>query len=151
MLPVTFSERPPKGGVRTAIPGAGTIYELSPPSNAGDPWHFTQLYAFLGKADGATPTAALWRTKTGDLYGTAQLDGLHIGSNFNNGTVFKLKVPTTPSGAWTLVLLHDFQGPDSGDGATPTSELIEVGGALYGTTAHGGTVGAGTVFSVPRP
>ena len=45
-------------------------------------------------------------------------------------------------------MLHRFS--DGPDGAYPYGSFIDENGMLYGTTSHGGTSGAGTVFSV-RP
>jgi uncharacterized repeat protein (TIGR03803 family) len=44
-------------------------------------------------------------------------------------------------------LLHTFGGSSS-DGYYPSSNLINVNGTLYGTTANGGTHGAGTVYAI---
>lgn len=44
-------------------------------------------------------------------------------------------------------VLYAFQGGN--DGAGPTSSLVfDASGNLYGTTEHGGAVGAGTVFEL---
>jgi uncharacterized repeat protein (TIGR03803 family) len=54
----------------------------------------------------------------------------------------------------TYSVVYSFQGKRSGakDGSQPNSSLLDVNGALYGTTATGGkgclTVGCGTVFSI---
>jgi uncharacterized repeat protein (TIGR03803 family) len=42
-------------------------------------------------------------------------------------------------------VLYSFAGSD---GADPEASLIDVNGILYGTTAHGGTNGVGTVFKI---
>ncbi|MGA8797360.1 MAG: choice-of-anchor tandem repeat GloVer-containing protein [Candidatus Cybelea sp.] len=43
-------------------------------------------------------------------------------------------------------MLHSFGG--SGDGKYPYASLINVNGALYGTTTGGGAKNYGTVFSL---
>jgi uncharacterized repeat protein (TIGR03803 family) len=53
--------------------------------------------------------------------------------------------PSLGSGAYSV--LHSF-GDSARDGANPSSELIDVGGTLYGTTVYGGSNDAGTVFSI---
>ena len=57
------------------------------------------------------------------------------------GTVFSI----TTSGAETV--LYSFKGPPD-DGDLPAAGLVNVKGALYGTTEFGDTTGDGTVFSV---
>ena len=52
------------------------------------------------------------------------------------------------SEAATFKELYVFQGPP--DGANPKSDLLNVGGTLYGTTANGGTRGYGTVFTITK-
>jgi uncharacterized repeat protein (TIGR03803 family) len=44
-------------------------------------------------------------------------------------------------------ILHPF-GRSAGDGKNPATDLIDVGGTLYGTTVLGGSHGAGMVFSI---
>lgn len=103
------------------------------------------LYSFKGSpADGATPVAPLLDVK-GKLYGTT--DG---GGASGYGTVFSI----TTSGKETV--LHSFAG-GAGDGAEPWAGLINVKGALYGTTSEGGSTesdcgnllgSCGTVFTI---
>jgi len=74
----------------------------------------------------------------GNFYGTTFKGG---GGN-HLGTVFKI----TPSG--TLTTLHSFAGSD---GANPEAALVRGRGSdghFYGTTVHGGSYGAGTVFKI---
>jgi uncharacterized repeat protein (TIGR03803 family) len=138
------------GNLTECSAGCGTIYELSPPVTAGDPWVETTLHAFNNPSDGAYPSAFLWRDKSGSLYGTTYSHGK---SDNGLGTVFKLKPPSVPGGDWTLVVLHYFRGVTVGDGAIPYGGLTLVKGVLYGTTSSGGkkytqTRTSGTVFSV---
>jgi uncharacterized repeat protein (TIGR03803 family) len=131
--------------------GCGTIYELSPPVVAGNPWVENTLYAFTNPSDGERPYAALWRDKLGNLYGTATGGGKNAQST--QGSVFKLKPPALSGRPWTFVVLHYFRGATVGDGANPYSALTFVNGVLYGTTSNGGTIytgvrTGGTVFSV---
>jgi len=120
------------------------VYELSPPTVTGDPWLETTIYSFTGGTDGSSPWTGVTRDSTGDLFGTTIRGG-----KYGNGTVFKLKPPTTSGGAWTLVVLHSFAGLAGGDGDSSYGTLTWLNGALYGTTYSGGSVGSGgTVFSV---
>jgi len=96
------------------------------------------LYAFKGGSDGAGPLNLIYFA--GALYGVTAYGGSNsFGSLTGFGTIFKV----TMDGAETV--LHSFQ--DIPDGASP-SNLIDVGGILYGTTYTGGANGRGTVFSV---
>jgi uncharacterized repeat protein (TIGR03803 family) len=133
--------------------GCGTIFELSPPAVASDPWLETTLYEFSGHGDGAGPAGGLWRDKLGDLFGTARQGGIKNTTGAGGptfGTVFKLKAPAVAGGTWILQPLHDFGGIPASDGNFPLGELILMNGLLYGTTDLGGNEfsNGGTVFSV---
>ena len=72
----------------------------------------------------------------GNLYGTT-----YHGGDSNKGTVFRL----TTGG--TVTILHSFSG--IADGSLPAAALIEAtDGALYGTTAVGGSFNKGTAFRI---
>src|SRR5258708_1921355 len=96
------------------------------------------IHSFSG-IDGRTPQAALIETTDGNLYGTTLLGGAS-----DAGTVFRI----TRAGA--LTTLHSFF--DSGlDGAPPYAGLIQASdGNFYGTAAHLGANGDGSVFRVTR-
>ena len=97
---------------------------------------FAVLYAFTGRADGATPYAGLVRDAAGNLYGTTFKGGAH-----GQGTVFKVD----RLGKETV--LHSFAGGKDGSG--PTAGLIrDAEGTLYGVTVTGGTGRFGTVFKL---
>jgi uncharacterized repeat protein (TIGR03803 family) len=119
----------------------GAVFKLAP-SVSG----YTEsiLYGFQGGIDGETPVAALFRGKTGALYGTTSYGG--TGCDLGCGTVFKL----TPSGSgYTESVLYRFQG-DRKDGANPQASLIaDETGALYGTTYYGGR--GSCSFNVAEP
>ncbi len=121
----------------------GTVFELSPPATPSDSWQLSTLYTFTNTADGEYPTSALWRDNSGDLFGiTAK-----YGKNGGVGSVFKIKPPASPGGAWTYALVYGFP-PKTGSARFPSGELILQNGALYGVTSAGGTTGNGTVYSV---
>jgi len=103
---------------------------------------YTSLYSFGagGGSDGLTPESGLTRFN-GALYGTTTAGGA-----YGQGTVFKISTAGVES------VVHSF-GDTPSDGTVPTSNLIAVGGKLYGTTAFGGGAGSeffgsGTVFSL---
>lgn len=121
-----------QGGGASAF---GTVFKLTP---SGGGYLESVLHAFRGGTDGANPVAGLTADDTGALYGTT------IGGGSGVGTVFKL----TPSGrGYSESVVYSFQ--NKSDGATPSARLItDTTGALYGTTAAGGTNGYGTVFKI---
>jgi uncharacterized repeat protein (TIGR03803 family) len=97
---------------------------------------FAVLYAFTGRADGATPYAGLVRDAAGNLYGTTFKGGAH-----GHGTVFKL------DGLGKETVLHSFAGGKEGNG--PAAGLIrDAEGTLYGVTVTRGTGRFGTVFKL---
>jgi uncharacterized repeat protein (TIGR03803 family) len=99
---------------------------------------FSVLYSFRSTPDGGFPDAALINVG-GTLYGTTGEGGAN-----NYGSVFAI----TPAGVETVI--YSFKGSRSGpDGDGPDSSLINVDGALYGTTVAGGSdMDCGTVFKV---
>ena len=136
--------------------GCGTVFQLTPPSASGGSWTYAAIYNFTGaNGDGTQPVAGVIVGKDGTIYGTTL--GRGIGSPYcpgsglrppGCGTVFQLTPPTTPGGAWSETVLHEFTG-DNGDGAYPIAALaLSASGVLYGTTSSGGTSGKGTVFAV---
>jgi uncharacterized repeat protein (TIGR03803 family) len=130
-------------------PTCGTIFSLDPKSGKE-----TVLHVFCGQAcsDGAYPRGGLINMG-GILYGTTNSGGTadchQISGIIGCGTVYSFDLST---GTYSVV--YSFQGKRSGakDGSQPNSSLLDVNGALYGTTATGGkgclTVGCGTVFSI---
>ncbi len=131
----------------------GTVFQLTPPSTPGAPWTETVLYSFTGQnGDGRNPTAGLIRDSNGVLYGTTSNGGAGP-CQLGCGTAFSLTPPSTPGGAWTETVLHEF-GVQKGDGFLRLSKLVfGAHGVLYGST--GGQLGpagtGGTVFSLRPP
>lgn len=120
------------GGSTCKHGGCGTVFSLTP---AGVE---KVVYAFGGYPGGRYPYGGLLSVG-GKLYGTTREGGYP--SSRTGGTVFSV----TPAGA--MKVLHYFYAP--GDGANPqASDLVSVGGKLYGTTLYGGAYGRGTVFEV---
>ena len=117
--------------------GCGTVFQLTPPAQPGDPWVKTVLYSFTGGGDGYAPGFALVADKNGNLYGTTA-----AGGSSENGTVFELKRPSTTGAAWIHRVLYAFKGVPSGrgdgDGSLPGSIVFDRTGNLYGTTDGGG-------------
>lgn len=116
--------------------GCGTVYSVSTSGVE------KVVYAFQGGSDGANPFNGLVDVN-GTLYGTTtQGGGSGCSSRYTLGcgTVFSL----TTSGQETV--LHRFAA--SSDGNYPDSDLINVNGTLYGTTANGGSADDGVVYSI---
>lgn len=103
------------------------------------------LYTFTGSPnDGNGPLTGLIQDAKGNFYG-ATSNGGATGA----GTVYKLT--HTKSGKWKETILYNFLN-NGVDGAYPEEPLLAMDkhGAIYGTTARGGTgfAGPGTVFKL---
>ncbi len=89
------------------------------------------LHGFKGVPDGLFPFGGLVNVN-GTLYGTTWVGGLSTGEgNEGLGTLFSIE----PSGKESVI--YRFGGPP--DAALVPANLIEVNGALFGTSASGGT------------
>lgn len=125
--------------------GCGIVYRLVPKSGSEAEYALDVLHTFEGAPnDGAASFSTLLADKLGNLYGTT-----YYGGKYDGGTVFELH-PT--SSGYTETILHSFGYGQ--DGAYPASGVIEVDGALYGTTIGGGAYSnqalCGTYGSVPN-
>jgi len=125
-----------KGGTGNCSQGCGTVYALDPKTGAD-----TVLYSFCGQqncSDGSVPQSSLIDVN-GTLYGTTYRGGGH-----RHGTVFALD----PNTGIETVLYSFCSQKSCTDGSFPQSNLIDVNGALYGTTIDGGNYNCscGTVF-----
>jgi len=76
------------GGNPACTDGCGTVFKLTPPASAGDPWTETILHSFSGGHDGAVPAGMLVFGRNGALYGTTFNGGNTTGGR--HGTVFGL-------------------------------------------------------------
>jgi hypothetical protein len=127
----------------------GSVFELSPPASSGGAWTEHTLYDFAGGTkDGSVPVGGLALDSSGNLYGTLSYTGA-----YGKGAVFELTAGSTYP--WMETLLYSF-GAVANDGANPASDLIFIGGNLYGTTPMGGksrtgTTNNGTVFELSPP
>jgi uncharacterized repeat protein (TIGR03803 family) len=127
------------GGGSGCSGGCGTVFSTS---TAGAE---QVLYNFKGGSDGESPYSALIDYK-GMLYGTTLYGGGSACTSGNGcGTIIKV------STAGKEQVLYRFKG--SPDGWYPQTTMVDVNGALYGTTIDGGSAcgsgnGCGTVFKV---
>jgi uncharacterized repeat protein (TIGR03803 family) len=136
-----------------AITATAVSAQTSTPAPGGlDPYNAiaeSVLWSFAGLPDdGANPTASLIADKSGNLYSTTQFGGAN-----GDGTVFELSPPYGKSSTWSERVLYSF-GATSDDGQNPGIQaalIADKWGNLYGTTAHGGADGFGTVFELNPP
>lgn len=123
----------------------GIVFRMTPTGA------LTTLYSFcsqLNCSDGELPLAPLVQGTDRNFYGTTSGGGISNNQPPCNtsgcGTIFKI----TPSGTFTTLYSFCSQ-PNCTDGANPSGGLIQGSdGALYGTTALGGTYAYGTVFKI---
>jgi uncharacterized repeat protein (TIGR03803 family) len=123
----------------------GSVFEVTLPTGGKGLGTGVGLYDFTGGTDGSTPTAGLIADSSGNLYGTAALDGAG-----NAGTVFRIAPPGSGQTTWTETTLWGFG--TGNDGRNPMGTLVaDPAGNLYGTTDFGGTDGQGIVFELSPP
>jgi len=142
-----------KGNLYGTTSGGGTsrggiIFELSPPTQQGNPWTETVLYNFPSPNDGYFPVT-LTIDNSGNLYGAEP------GYPGSFGNVFEFSPPSGKRKSWTFTVLYQFLGGAQHDGTRPVGGLVySVWGAIYGVTAAGGlgsgcnADGCGTVFQL---
>jgi uncharacterized repeat protein (TIGR03803 family) len=106
------------------------------------------LYSFAGGSDGYGPDAALLNVH-GTLYGVTGYGGNSPCDLYRKysgcGTVYSVSTKGAEK------VLYAFKG--GADGTFPQAGLVDVNGALYGTTTYGGRsgcdhLGCGTVFEI---
>ena len=130
------------GAIYGATQGGGTcatcglIFRLK--SGGAGQWTFQVLHKFVTSKDGIKPFGLL-TLHDGKLYGTTSAGG---DPTCNCGVVFRIN---TDGGGF--VVLHTFKAGT--DGATPVGGvLVATDGTIYGTTAAGGTNGAGVIYRI---
>jgi uncharacterized repeat protein (TIGR03803 family) len=139
------------GGAGSYPAGNGVVFELSPPTTAGDPWTKRVIHQFAGSPTDGYGLAFLTPDNSGNLFGTT-FDG---GTN-GKGIVFELSPPATAGDPWTETVLYNFPEYTSGKASNPNGRLTFDGaGNLYGA-AFGGIGdcflnGCGVVFQIKKP
>ncbi len=112
----------------------GTLFSLG--TNGSD----YAIICSFNSTNGSIPYGPLLEGADGSLYGTASSGGAN-----GSGTVFAIGKEGNG-----FHILHDF-GSTAGDGRTPLAGLVKGSdGALYGTTASGGSGRVGTVFKLKQ-
>lgn len=121
-----------KGGDLTCLgsrgEGCGVVFKIDPTG------HETVVYTFTGGVSGEYPQTGLARDSLGNLYGMATAGGS------NQNLVFKVD----PAGNETVLYLF----PAEDTGGSRATLLLDPAGNLFGTTAYGGSFGAGNVFEL---
>jgi len=108
--------------------GLGEVFKIDPTLLS-----LTVLHSFAGSDGGKYPNGGLIQGTDGNLYGTTP--------GWDGGTIFDI----TSSG--TLTILYTFL--TTNEGAYPYSGVVQhTNGNFYGVTSAGGTVQAGTVYSL---
>jgi uncharacterized repeat protein (TIGR03803 family) len=122
--------------------GAVFRYQLATGTTRGK---FSLLYSFAGQPDGRYPVRGVVADADGVLYGVTNLGGA-----MNAGTVFSLTPRPSPSTRYSDDRLLDFNGTSLGSDPL-AGVVLDRNGALFGTTAQGGTGGNGLVFKLTPP
>lgn len=122
--------------------GCGTVFELTPPAEAGQGWTETILYSFTNGADGANPAGGVVFDQADNLYGVTN----YAGAN-HAGTVYQLKPPASGSGPWTENTIYNLTSTLSGYDF-PTYLVFDKTGNLYGYNMG---YSFGSVFQLSPP
>jgi len=121
--------------------GSGTAFQISPSGS------LTTIYDFCSKTncnDGSYPQAPLTPDAFGSFYGTTELSGANASGTlfiispwFGLHTLYHFCSKTTTLDGTTICT----------DGSEPSGgPLVGIDGNIYGTTALGGNINAGTVY-----
>ena len=111
----------------TTSANGGTVFMLTPPAIANNPWKYSLLHQFFADDDGgSSPRGGLFIGPRGHVYGTTYEGGTSDACGVTGcGTVFVLWKPTSPTAPWNHDVLHSFTG--GADGAYPLGALIKDG------------------------
>ena len=112
------------------------VFELSPPTQPGNPWTETVIYSFTSTFP-YSGISSLVSDGKGRLYGTTE-----TGGRYQSGSVFVLY---STNGFWNERDIYSFQTNGS-QLAYPGGLVLGSAGVLYGLTSYGGTV-----FSLTPP
>ena len=111
------------------------------------PSTLTTIHTFAGSPDDGSNPLTIVIDSNGVLYGTTEDGGLTACSG-GCGTVFSLRPPKSPGGAWPEAV---YRFPGGSAGSSPQGGvLLRKNGVLDGTTLGGGS-NDGTVFELEMP
>jgi len=109
--------------------------------NSNGVWTQKNVHEFTGgSADGANAYSGLLFDSAGNVYGTTNTGGEHL------GTVYVAKPNST--GSWPDRILHSFTGGDDGKNPAYGALVMDAHGNLYGATSSGGASGFGVVYQI---
>ena len=135
-------------GTASFGPGDGNAFRLAPPPPGGGAWTYTVLHQFHGVDGGGSNRGGLFRSASGDLFGT--LSAAYNGTDFtDSGAVYRLTPPASPTADWGYSVIYRF-----GRNAVVKAPHFITGdasGHLFGTALAGGERDAGTVFRLTPP
>jgi len=114
--------------------GYGTVFSLTPPATAGNPWTFDTIFTF-NSSTGGGPYGGVVIGSGGILYGS-----------LNQGTAFSLTPPSAPGGTWA-----ESSAFNSSTIGSVAPLALGAGGILYGTSELGGADFDGEVYSIVPP
>ena len=116
--------------------GNGTVYEIAKGSSS-----LTTLASFTGSGagtNGGYPYGGVTFDSDGNLFGTTT-----GGGTSDNGTVYEIA-----KGSSSITTLTSFTGAGTNGGYPAGGVTLDSSGNLFGTTLHGGTSDAGTVYEI---
>ncbi len=129
--------------------GLGLAYQLA---SSEQNWTFTQLYSFLGGANGQNPASEIIGPERA-IYGTGDGGIPNCGSSGNQycGVVYRLNPPPTAwlnaLPGWNETVIYSFTG--NTDAWSPNGNLVfDRSGNLFGTAVYGGAYGQGAIYEV---
>ena len=116
--------------------GGGVVFKITATGK------LTVLHNINGTTDGNEPFAGLVQATDGNLYGTTNQGGNSTNCSSGCGTIFRIS-PTKP---YPYKVLYNFDGTT---GQQPQVTLLQhTNGILYGDADIGGTMNAGTFYSL---
>jgi uncharacterized repeat protein (TIGR03803 family) len=116
--------------------GGGVVFKITATGK------LTVLHNINGTTDGNEPIAGLVQATDGNLYGSTNQGGNSTNCSGGCGTIFRIS-PTKP---YPYKVLYNFDGTT---GQQPQVTLLQhTNGILYGDAYIGGTMSAGTFYSL---
>ncbi len=123
--------------------GRGAVFRLDPPPALACAWKMDVLHEIDGRGgDAGNAIGGVFFGPSGGLYGNSVEGGA-----WGYGTVFELDPPRRVGDPWTQIILYSFSNRADGRNPHTLPKLIWDGRrAVYGISAMGGPLGAGTIF-----
>lgn len=110
----------------------GTIFQYDPATNT-----YIKKIDFMGASNGSMPSAHLFQTSDGKMYGMTP-----YGGTYNYGTIFQYDPATN-------IFFKKFDFGGTLTGTIPMGGLVQApDGMLYGMTSNNNTSGGGTLFQL---